>query len=81
MEKLSNTEQILYNYIEEKGEVTFSEIKRILGDKFLGASGRLIQKDLIEGTKKLMGKQKTGYTRYGNKWVKILKIKGGEING
>jgi len=75
MENLSNTEEKLYDYIKKKGEVTFNDIKKDLGDKYLGASGRLIQRDLVGTDKKLMGKQKVGYERYGSKWVKILKIK------
>ena len=78
MENLSVVEKRLYDYIKEKGEVTFDDIKKDLGDKYLGASGRLIQKDLVETTKKLMGKQKVGYERYGSKWVKILRFK--EVN-
>ena len=76
MEKLSSTEQVLYDYIKGKKQVTYDEIKKDLGNKFIGASGKLIQKELVEKTKKLMGEQKTGYGRYGSKWIKTLKIKG-----
>jgi len=76
MEILSPIEQRLYDYIKEKGEVTFESIKKDLGEKYLGASGKLIQKDLVERAKKMMEEeQKTGYARFGKKCVKTLKIK------
>ena len=70
---LSTIEQKLYDYIKEKREITLSDIKKDLGDNYLGASGRLIKKELIE-----KGKRKTGEpNKYGFGVVleKILKIK------
>ena len=74
MENLSHTEQHLYDYIKEKGEVTFDTIKKDLGDKFLGAAGKLMRKELVE-----KGNRRTGeVNKYGFGVVleKIIKIKG-----
>ena len=71
MGNLSVVEQKLYDYIKEKGEVTFTDIKKDLGDKYLGASGKLIQKDLLE-----INKKRISISAFpGVKYVKILKIK------
>ena len=74
-QELSNTEQKLYDYIKEKEEVSFDDIKKDLGENFLGASGRLIQRELVEKGKR---EHSTGYVGYGIKYVKTLKIKKGE---
>ena len=73
MENLSVIEQKLYNYIKEKGEVTFDTVKKDLGDKYLGAAGKLMRKGLIE-----RGKRRTGEAnKYGFGVIleKIIKIK------
>lgn len=76
MEKLSITEETLYDYIKEKGQVSYDEIKRDLGEKFLGASGKLIQRELVEKHKRATNKQcPTGWGTMGTKYEKILKIK------
>lgn len=69
---LSDIERTLYDYITEKVEVTFNDIKKDLGDKYLGASGKLIQKDLVERSKKKI----TISAFPGVKYLKTLKIKG-----
>jgi hypothetical protein len=68
---LSDTEQKLYDYIKEKGQVTYKDIQKDLGDKYLGASGKLIQKELLEKSKK---RQEIS-SFPGHKLVKILKVK------
>ncbi len=69
--KLSDTEQKLYDYIKEMGEVTFKVIKEDLGEKYLGASGRLTQRDLVE-----IGKKRIVISAFPCfKYVKTLKIK------
>ena len=71
MENLSVLESKLYDYIKEKGEVTFIDIKKDLGENYLGASGRLTQKDLVE-----IGKKRIVISAFpGFKYVKTLKIK------
>lgn len=76
MEKLSDTEQKLYDYIKEKGQVSYDEIKKDLGDKYLGASGKLLQKELVEKHKRATEeKQPQGYGLFGTKSEKTLKIK------
>jgi len=73
MENLSVIEQKLYDYIKEKGEVTFDTIKKDLGDKYLGAAGKLMRKELVE-----KGKRRTGEAnKYGFGVIleKIIKIK------
>jgi len=73
MEKLSVTEQRLYDYIKEKGEVTLVDVRKDLGEKYLGASGRLIREEVVE-----RGKKRTGETNkygFGVVLVKTLKIK------
>lgn len=73
MENLSVVEQRLYDYIKENGEVTLDAIKKDLGDKFLGAAGKLMRKELIE-----KGKKRTGEANkygFGVVLVKTLKIK------
>lgn len=73
MGNLSEVEKKLYDYIKEKGEVTLIDIKKDLGDKYLGASGKLIREELIE-----KGKKRTGEANkygFGVVLVKILKIK------
>lgn len=72
---LSEVELKLYNYIKDKKETTFESIKKDLGDKFLGAIGRLIQKDLILKSKKATEHISTGYTTVGIKYIKTLKLK------
>ena len=68
---LSDIEQRLYRYIKEKGEVTYKDIQKALGDKYLGASGKLIQKELVEKSKK---RQEIS-SFPGVKFVKTLKVK------
>lgn len=74
-QKLSVVEQELYDYIKEEEEVSIEDIKKDLGDKYLGASGKLLRRELITKGKKAVGEQSTGYESYGIKYVKILKIK------
>ena len=71
MEHLSDIEQKLYDYIKKKGEVSFDNIKKDLGDKYVGASGKLIRLDLLEKNKKRVSISSFP----GFKYVKILKIK------
>ena len=73
MEKyvLSDTEQKLYDYIKEKGEVSFVDIKKDLGNKYLGASGELMQRELVERNRK-----RVVISAFpGFKYLKTLKIK------
>jgi len=73
MDILSSTEQTLYDYIKEKKQVSYNEIKKDLGEKILGAMGKLLREELIEKGKKRTGKaNKYGY---GEVFEKILKIK------
>ena len=68
---LSDAEQKLYDYIKEKGEVTYKDIQKDLGDKYLGASGKLIQKELVEKSKRR--EEVSSFPGY--KFVKTLKVK------
>lgn len=75
-DKLSVIEQKLYDYIKEKGQVSYNEIKKNLGEKYLGASGKLIQKELVKKSKRPTGeKVPTGWGTIGTKYEKILKLK------
>jgi len=73
VKNLSIIEQKLYDYIKEKEEITLIDIKKDLGEKFLGAIGKLIREELVE-----KGKRRTGEAnKYGFGVIleKIIKIK------
>jgi len=73
---LSDTEGKLYDYIKEKGYATLDDIRKNLGEQYLGASGKLIQRGLVEKSKRATGKkQPQGYGWMGTKYVKVLEIK------
>jgi len=74
--ELSHTEQHLYDYIKEKGEVTFVDIKKDLGDKYIGAIGKLMRKELIEREQRRTGEaNKYGYGVVLEKILKIREVK------
>jgi len=73
---LSDTEGKLFDYIKEKRYATYDEIRKDLGEQYIGASGKLIQRELVEKSKRATGeKQPQGYGRIGTKYVKVLEIK------
>lgn len=73
---LSDTEGKLYDYIKEKGQASYNEIRKDLGEQYLGASGKLIQRGLVEKSKRATGeKQPQGYGLVGTRYEKILEIK------
>jgi len=73
---LSDIEGKLYDFIKEKGYATYDEIRKNLGEQYLGASGKLIRRGLVEKSKRATGeKQPQGYGWMGTKYVKVLEIK------
>lgn len=73
--KLSGKEIELLNYIE-RGEIniTAESIKTDLGEAYIGALGKLIRYELIEGNKKNIGTI-SHLNPYGRRWTKVYTIK------
>ncbi len=72
---LSLKEQQLLDYIEEKKDnITASLIKSELGEEYIGALGRLLRLELIEGEKKML-QTKDPLDPYSRKWTKVYTIK------
>ena len=72
MQELSDKEQKLFEFIKEKSGVDVKSIEKELGLPFVGALGKLLQKNLIESNK--IRKNDTG-SRYGVKFVKCYRVK------
>ena len=71
--KYSEKELQLYDFIKLRtAEVTISLITSELGESYLGALGKLIRDELIEGKKKMMI---TDLNPYGRKYTKYYIIK------
>jgi len=74
----SEKEQKLLDFIKTSEEdVTIGLIETQLGKEYVGALGKLINKEIVESDKK---KKETGifnstYNNYSTKWIKYYKIK------
>lgn len=73
---LSDIEGKLYDYIKIRGYATIVDIRKNLGEQYLGASGKLIRRGLVVKSKRATGeKQYQGYGLVGTRYVKVLEIK------
>jgi len=68
----SEKELRLYDYIDtRKVDITAALIKSELGEEYIGALGKLIRDELIEGKKKNIPDKSN---RYGTKWTKYYTV-------